>query len=133
MINEGSKLQFKRFSLIRNTVPVQRLRKDIARKDKMMNGTAKKSSTAANNNSNNIMMEDYEGDGNTTVIIAMREELDALRKQNKRLKNSSKTTTNAQYERLKEDSTLEIKRLRKECKSLQTQLNLVVSGNAMNG
>ena len=104
---------------------VQRLRKDIARKDKMMNGTAKKSSTAANNNSNNIMMEDYEGDGNTTVIIAMREELDALRKQNKRLKNSSKTTTNAQYERLKEDSTLEIKRLRKECKSLQTQLNLV--------
>ena len=104
---------------------VQRLRKDIARKDKMMNGTAKKASTAANNNSNNIMMEDYEGDGNTTVIIAMREELDALRKQNKRLKNSSKTTTNAQYERLKEDSTLEIKRLRKECKSLQTQLNLV--------
>ena len=103
---------------------VQRLRKDIARKDKMMNGTAKKSSTAANNNSNNIMMEDY-SDGNTTVIIAMREELDALRKQNKRLKNSSKTTTNAQYERLKEDSTLEIKRLRKECKSLQTQLNLV--------
>ena len=45
------------------------------------------------------MMDDYGGDGNTTVIIAMRQELDALRKQNKKLKYSSKTSMNAQYER----------------------------------
>ena len=103
---------------------VQRLRKEVAKKDKVL--SSKRDGKQNAGDAKNIMMDDYGGDGNTTVIIAMRQELDALRKQNKKLKYSSKTSMNAQYERLKEDSTLEIKRLRKECKSLQNKLNMVL-------
>jgi coiled-coil domain-containing protein 61 len=72
-----------------------------------------------------------EGDGKpetpAAAVAAMKEELDALRKANKRLKGAqgAKNATSAAYERLREESELTINRCKKEIKALMNRLTAV--------